>query len=206
MKIRSTLAIAAFSVVSAASSQAATLATFAFTGGSLANSATPIAGLTVSNVSTASSFNSFLTGSGFDSAAQISGASNFFAPTTQATAGNALSFTLTAGPGVTFSLDGFSFIARSTLAAPGDIGFRVGATAYDFSSTYSNNSVITTISNSALGVTGATARTITIQGWNSTGASALQLDNLSLTGTVVPESSSALLGALGALALLRRRR
>jgi hypothetical protein len=199
------LAALVFSAMAAVSSQGATLATFNFTGESLANSAAPITGITVSNVSTASSFNTFTSSSGFDSAAQISGASAFFSsPTTQAAAGNALIFTITADAGYEFSLDGFSFIARSTAQAPPDIGFKIGLNSYDFSDSYSNDSTITTISNQLLGLTGLTSATISIQGWNSSGTSALQLDHLVLSGSVIPEPSSALLGGLGHLALLRR--
>jgi hypothetical protein len=197
----------AFSALAAVSSQGATLATFDFTGESLSSSAATIIGITVSNVTTDSSFNSFTSSTGFDTAAQISGAASFFSsPTTQATAGNALSFTITAAPTFTFSLDGFSFIARSTAQAPGDIGFKIGLNSYDYSESYFNNSTITTISNSSLGLSGLTTATISIQGWNSTGSSALQLDNLVLTGSVIPEPSTTLLGGLGLLALLRRRR
>lgn len=202
-----TLALVAFSALAAVSSQGAILANFDFTGGSLANSAAPITGITISTVSTASSFNSFTSSSGFDSAAQISGASAFFSgPTTQAAAGNALVFTITAGQGYEFSLDGFSFLARSTAQAPADVGFEIGSNSYDFSGSYSNDSVITTISNQLLGLSGLTSATISIQGWNSSGTSELQLDNLVATGTVIPESSAALLGGLGLLTLLRRRR
>jgi hypothetical protein len=206
MKIKSTiLAVMVIYGLAAVSSEAAILASFNFTGGSLVNSAAPVAGITVTNVSTGSAFNSFTSANGFDSAAQISGASAFFSgPTTQATAGNALVFTVTAAPGYEFTLDGFSFIARSALQAPGDIGFKIGASSYDFSGSYSNDSTTTLISNQTLGLTGLTSATISIQGWNSTGTTALVVDNLVLTG--VPEPSAALLGGLGVLALLRRRR
>jgi hypothetical protein len=208
MKLQSTsLAIMAFSAIAAVSSQGATLATFDFTGESLSSSAAPITGITVSTVSSGSTFNAFTSATGFNSAAQISGASAFFSgATSQATVGNALVFTITAAPGYEFTLDGFSFIARSTAQAPADIGFKIGSNSYDFSSSYSNNSTITTISNQSLGLTGLTSATISIQAWNATGSSALQLDDLVATGTVIPEPSAALLGGLGMLALLRRRR
>jgi hypothetical protein len=208
MKPKSTsLAIMAFSALAAVSSQGATLATFDFTGESLSSSAAPITGITVSAVSSGSTFNTFTSSSGFNSAAQISGASSFFSgATSQATVGNALVFSITADPGYEFTLDGFSFIARSTTQAPADIGFEIGSNSYDFSSSYSNNSTITTISNQSLGLTGLTSATISIQAWNATESSALQLDNLVATGTVIPEPTAALLGGFGLLALLRRRR
>jgi|GEM_PF-1855056 len=206
MNIKSSLlALVTISALCASSSQAATLASFSFPAGVTTNGATPTAGITVTSVTTDSSFNSFTSSTGFDSAAQISGASSFFAATSQAAAGDALVFTITADPGYSFSLDGFSFIARSTAQAPSDIGFKVGLTAYDFSLSYSNDSTITTISNQALGLTGLTSAVISIQGWNSTGTSSLQLDNLVATGTIVPEPSTTLLGAVGVLVLLRRR-
>ncbi len=186
--------------------QAATLANFNFNEGSLSNAAPPYSGITISTLASDSVFLSFTSQTGWDSAAQISGASNFFTPTSHVGAGNAVTFTITAASGFRFSLDGFSFQARSTLTAPGDIGFRIDSNFYDFSSSYSNNSTITNISNSSLGLTDLTSATISIQGWNASGAGALQIDNLILNGTVVPEPSSFILCMFGALTLLRRRR
>ncbi|WP_411826962.1 hypothetical protein [Luteolibacter sp. AS25] len=202
-----TLGIIAVSAISSLTCGAASLASFTFDGGSLANSAAAITGLTVTNVSTASSFNSFVNTSGFSSGAQISGAGSFFSPTSQAAAGNALVFTLTAASGYQFSLDGFSFEARSTGDAPANIGFKVNTTSYSFAG-YSNNATKTTVSNSALGLTGLSSATISIQGWTASGTSALQLDDLLATGTVIaiPEPSAAVLSAFGLLALLGRRR
>ncbi len=188
------------------SAQAATLANFNFTGGSLANAAAPISGLTISPLTSASVFLSFTDNTGWSSAAQISGATSFFTPSTHAAAGNAVTFTITAASGFRFSLDGFSFLARSTATAPPDIGFRIGADRYDFSESYSNNSAVTSISSSSLGYASLTSATISIQGWNSSGTGALQLDNIVLSGNVIPEPSTAILCMFGALALLRRRR
>lgn len=189
------------------SSHGATLASFSFTDGSLANDAPGITGLSVSQIDTDSGFNTFTSVSGLDSAAQISGASSFFSgPTTQAMAENAVFFTITALDGYTFSINTFSFTARSTGDAPADIGFTIGANVYDFSSSYSNDSNITPISSSSLGLSGMSSVVIAIQGWNATGSSALQLDNLNVTGTVIPEPSIFCLVSLSALTLLRRRR
>lgn len=188
------------------SAHAATLANFNFNEGSLANAASPISGLAISTLASDSAFNIFTSQTGWSSAAQISGAANFFTPTSHAGAGNAITFTITAASGFRFSLDGFSFQARSTATAPGDIGFRINSHAYDFSGSYSNDSVITNISNSSLGLTDLTSATISIQGWNTSGSGALQLDNLVLNGTVVPEPSTFILCMFGALTLLRRRR
>ncbi len=186
--------------------QAATLANFNFTGGSLANAASPISGITISTLASDSAFNSFTSSSGWDSAAQISGAANFFTPTTHAAAGNAVFLTITAESGYSFSLDSFSFLARSTATAPADIGFKIDSSFHDFSGTYSNNSAITTILNSSLGLTGLTTATLSIQGWNASGSGAIQLDDIFLTGSVVPEPSSVILVMLGSIAFLRRRR
>ncbi len=188
------------------SAPAATLANFNFTGGLKSSAASSIPGITISEITSNSGFNLFISSSGWDSAAQISGASNFFTPTTHAAAGNAVTFTITAASGFRFSLDEFSFQARSTPNAPGDIGFRINSHFYDFSGSYSNNSIITNISNSSLGLTDLTSATISIQGWNASGAVELQLDNLILNGTVVPEPSTFILSMFGALTLLRRRR
>jgi len=48
--------------------------------------------------------------------------------------------------------------------------------------------------------------TVSIQGWNSSNTGALQLDNIVLLGTVIPEPSSILLLMFGTLVLLRRQR
>jgi hypothetical protein len=190
-----------------ASAHATTLANFDFTGGVLSNSASSIPGITISSLSTESAFNSFTSSSGWDSAAQISGASGFFStPTTHSAAQNAVFFTLSAASGYSFSLDSFSIRARSTATAPADIGFKIDSTLYDFSESYSNDSTITSVSNSSLGLSGLSSATISIQGWNASGSSALQLDDIILTGSVIPEPTSAVLAALGALTLLRRRR
>lgn len=189
------------------SAHATTLANFDFTLGSLSSSASPIPGITVSSLSSGSAFNSFTSSSGWDSAAQISGASGFFStPTTHSAAQNAVYFTISAASGYSFSLDSFSFLTRSTATAPADIGFKIDSTPYDFSASYSNDSTITSISNSSLGFSGLSFTTISIQGWNASSTGALQLDHIVLTGSVIPEPSTALLAAAGALALLRRRR
>ena len=201
------LRIGAFSLSLCLTSRSATLAIFNFSNGSSENSAAPITGLTVSSIATDSGFNSFTSSTGWDSAAQISGADLFFSsPTTHASAENAVYFTLTAAEGYSFSLENFSFLARSTRQAPADIGFKIGNTSYDLSGSYSNNSTITTLASSLFGFSNLTSVTISIQGWNASGSSPLQLDNIHLTGTVIPEPSVAWLCGLGCLLLLRRRR
>lgn len=186
---------------------AATLANFDFTAGSLSNTVIPNDGITISMLASDSNFNAFTSSSGWNSAAQISGADEFFSdPITHSTAQNAIYFTITAAFGYSFSLDSFSFLARSTSSAPKDIGFKINSSSFDFTDQYSNDSVITTISNSSLGLTGLTSATISIQAWNANGAVALQLDNIFITGSVVPEPSSAILIMLSAITLLRRRR
>jgi len=186
------------------------IAIFDFTGESLADSASTT-NLVVSEVSTNSSFNSFTSATEWDSAAQVSGAGNFFsAPTTQADASNAITFTITANSGYEFSISGFSFQARSTSTAPADVGFIINGTLYDFSANYSNDSTITTISQGSLGFTELTAATISIQGWNSSSSGALQLDNLQVTGGVsaVPEPGSfaLIVGCLGLTFVMLKRR
>lgn len=194
-------------IISLSSAHAATLANFNFTDGSLSSSATPIAGLTISPIGSESNFLSFTSSTGWNSAAQISGASGFFSsPTTHQAADNAVYFNITAAPGYSFSLESFSFLARSTGDAPADIGFKIGTTLHDFSSSFSNNSTITSISNTSLALTGLTSATISIQGWNASGSTALQLDNIVLTGSVIPEPSTFILVIFGSVALLRRRR
>jgi hypothetical protein len=52
-----------------------------------------------------------------------------------------------------------------------------------------------------------TATTFRIYGWDNISTSGnLRVDDVQLNGTVAPEPSTALLGSLGVLALLRRRR
>jgi hypothetical protein len=189
------------------STHAATLAQFNFTSGSLASTADPIPGITISAIASDSTFLSFTSSTGWDSAAQISGASLFFSnPTSHSAAANAVYFTVTAADGYSFSLDGFGFLARSTATAPSDIGFRINSYSYDYSEAYSNNSTITSISNPSLGLTGLKSATVSIQGWNSGNSGALQLDNVVLLGTVIPEPPSILLLMFGTLVLLRRQR
>lgn len=189
------------------SANAATMANFNFTDGSLSNAASPISGITVSPLASASNFLSFTSNTGWNSAAQISGAAGFFSsPSTQTAAQNAVHFTITATSGYHFSLDGFSFLARSTASAPADIGFKINASLYDFGDSYSNNETITSISSSSLDLTNLTSATISIQGWNASGSASLQLDNIILTGSVIPETSTLILFMSGALLLLRRRR
>lgn len=206
-----TLAALAITFCSAASAQ---IAEFTFTGGSLADSA-GTANITVSDVSSSATggtngFNTFSSSSGWNSAAQISGAGSFFSSqVTQAAAGNAISFTITANSGFVFSITDFSFQARSTATAPSDIGFTINGTPYDFSGSYSNNSTITTISQSSLGFANLTSATITIQGWNASSSGALQLDNIAVSGSVVPEPGTfaLLAGCFGmAIVMLKRRR
>ena len=199
--------IGVFSLSLCLASHSATLAIFNFSNGSFENSAMPIAGLSVSSIATDSGFNAFTSGTGWDSAAQISGANSFFSsPTSHFAAGNAVYFTVTAAQGYHFSLDSFSFLARSTSHAPADIGFKMGDAFFDLSSSYSNNSTITTLANSLFGFNNLSSITISIQAWNSSGSSALQLDNIQLTGTVIPEPSVAWLCGLSSLLFLRRRR
>ena len=189
------------------------IAIFDFTGGSFADSAGSTK-LAVSDVSTDATggtdgFNVFTSTSGWDSAAQISGAGNFFStPTTLAAAGNAIIFTITANSGYEFSISEFSFQARSTGAAPADIGFTINGTPYDFSESYSNDDVITTVSQNSLGYTGLSTATISIQGWNSSGSSSLQLDSIQVTGSAVPEPGSFALiaGCLGMVSIMLKRR
>lgn len=187
---------------------------FNFAGGSLSDSANT-SNILVSNISTQATggtdgFNAFTSSSGWDSAAQISGADNFFSsPTSLAAAGDAIVFTISAQSGFTFSITDFSFQARSTSTAPADIGFTIIDDTYDFSSDYSNEGEITTISEDALGFSGLSSATISIQGWNASSSGSLQLDNILVSGAVspVPESSTfALLAGILALASVMFRR
>lgn len=186
------------------------IAEFNFNGESLTDSANA-ANLTVSNVSTNApgSFNSFTSSTGWDVAAQISGASGFFSdPTSQEAAGEAIIFTIAADSGYDFSISEFSFQARSTSTAPSDIGFTINGIQHDFSASYSNNSTITTILQGSLGFSSLTNATIAIQGWNSTSSGALQLDNIQVTGSVVPEPGTFALfaGCLGMTFVMLKRR
>jgi hypothetical protein len=72
--------------------------------------------------------------------------------------------------------------------------------------------VNTSVTMAMSGFTGLTNRTVTFtfvdssQGNNKTESIYSYIDNVTLTGTVIPEPSAALIGGLGVLALFRRRR
>lgn len=168
--------------------------------------------ITVGNAETDSHFNSFTSASDWDSALQVSGASGFFSiPQNQASAGDAFYFTIDVASGYVFTVSEISFQARSTSGAPQQVGFSLGSLSHDFGSLFSNDSEITTLSESALSLQLTGSDTFAIQGWGSSGASALQLDNIQIRGTLtaIPEPSTyaAILGAvtLGMVFYQRRR-
>ncbi|HMP73667.1 MAG TPA: PEP-CTERM sorting domain-containing protein [Kiritimatiellia bacterium] len=117
-------------------------------------------------------------------------------------------FTITANPGYTFSLTDISFLYRATAAGPESIGYAInGANITSFG----RGSTLTESHVNTLNLTGLTSAEVRIQGWVPTGGTSsgggdFRIDDIRLTGTVVPEPGSLALLGLGALMVLHLRR
>jgi hypothetical protein len=120
-------------------------------------------------------------------------------------------FTITADTDYLIDITGISFSALATGAGPSALGVSIGSSAiggFDLGS-----ATLLAVSQPVSGYNGLSSVEIRIQGWlngsrSSTGSGDLRIDDLVVEGRVapVPEPGSCLLGALGALGLLRRRR
>ncbi len=183
---------------------------FSFDDGSLIpeNDYDPI---TIGNAETESHFNSFTNSTGWDSALQVSGANGFFStPQNQATAGDAFFFSIDVASGYVFTVSEISFQVRGTGGSPQQVGFSLGSLSHNFGALFSNDSEIKTLSQSSLSIQLTGADRFAIQGWGSSGASALQLDNIRITGslTAIPEPSTyaAILGAVALGIVFYQRR
>lgn len=203
----------------AATASAAVVASYPFTG-SLNSTDTELN-------STASAF-----GWAYSSNAGLSGAGNVFVrsdvtPGDQALAlsGNSyFTFTLTPGAGITLDLTTLTFdtlynnagtsVANAVAATyflrySGDsFGANIGASfTENYQDTSAGTATARSVDLSALNdITTATEFRIYIYDGSSNLNRTVRLDNVVLNATVIPEPSAALLGSLGLLALLRRRR
>jgi len=210
MKIKSTLlALAAFSAFGVVSSQGATLAAYTFPATNSLTATTVANDLTVSNftVSAGTISTNQTAGTDFPNEPFVQGNAGWTS-TTQAAAKNFF-FTITANPGFTFSLENITFNGLASSAGPSAIGLAVGTT--NITSVNAGSGALVAFNSPITGQTGLTTATIRIQGWDNgsrttSGGGDFRIDDLVVSGTVVPEPSTALLGSLGALALLRRRR
>jgi len=226
MKIKSTLlALAAFSVLATISSQAAVLLQFDFTGSTAAAASnTQSSTFSTTNVSASTitrgagidannAANSFR-GTGFSNNGIALANTDFFQFTVSASGANPLTIqsitgnfngtaSFTASPGVTLGY-GYSTDGGATFTlAPTFTQVGAGVATYTF--TGADATALTNV-NSATFKLFASGQTTTggfgYQSAATAGTIGLQVDGIA----PVPEPSSALLGALGFLALLRRRR
>ena len=216
--------------IASSTAHAATLATFNFDNSTLANS-TPTSGYTVTdlsfpttgtaleNMNTVTVTNSVaFAGNGTNNnKLQFSTSGQFQStPALGVTAGQYLTFTITATTG-TLDLTALNLDHSRTSSAPRQLAV-YGATAanptFSLLQTYSNGNSTTPLALDTLdltnksisfaGITSATFRLVMFE--HNTNKGVGQFDNIVLSGTVIPEPSTALLSALGILALLRRRR
>lgn len=132
-------------------------------------------------------------------------------------------FTVSANAGNTLNLTSLDFLARMATTNNGTVrglevwattnggpfSFATGTPAFQLNSlTTDRNSSGTAISIDLSGAQYQNANSITFRVFNpgTTGFHGLDLGDFTLNGTVIPEPSVALLGGLGLLGLLRRRR
>lgn len=189
---------------------AATLVTYTFPA---ANSLSPTFQATHTNSSAVSLSSSTIdqnvtTGADFVNEPYIQGRG--WNASTQATA-KYFTFTINAEANYLIDITGISFNALATGAGPSALGVAIGSTAigsFDLGS-----ATLLAVSQPVSGYNGLSSVEIRIQGWlngsrTSSGSGDLRIDDLVVEGRVVPvpEPGSYLLGALGALGLLRRRR
>jgi hypothetical protein len=189
---------------------AATLVTYAFPA---VNSLSPTFQATHTSSSAVSLSSSTIaqnvtTGADFANEPYIQGSG--WTATTQATA-KYFTFTITADPNYLIDITGISFNALATGAGPSALGVAIGSTA--IGSFNLGSATLLEVSQPVSGYNGLASVEIRIQGWlngsrSSTGSGDLRIDDLVVTGSVapVPEPGTLLLGGLGALGLLRRRR
>lgn len=119
--------------------------------------------------------------------------------TTQAAA-KSFQYTITAASGYTFSITNISFRSYATAAGPSAVGFAIDAT--DLYAVNSPNSALLLVDQVVSGQTGLTTATVKIQGWlngsrSSSGAGALRLDDVVISGIVTPNGPIATLADNG---------
>jgi hypothetical protein len=220
MKIKSTLAVMAFSALAAVSSQGALVAYWNFNGLSITTASSPGSGGVPTSIAADS-------GTGSVSLAGFTGLVDDFAGDTLNAVGSdpavvTLSLVSNAGNGsfvdVTFSTVGFTDIVLTFATRGTGTGYNSGIWSYSTDgSIFTVTSAGNTSSNSStwalrtVDLTGVTAAEnqasltlrYTVDGATSTSGNN-RIDNLQVNA--VPEPSAALLGVLGLLGFLRRRR
>ena len=215
------LSAASLILVSAVGTNAAVLVTYNFDSDTLSNSTTTV-GYTVTDLS----FPTATVGvNSVSYAANGGGRKLLFANTDweetaalSIAAGQYLTFTMTADSGNTFNLDTLSLDHSRTNSAPRQLGIYASTDidpTFTLLQTFSNNNNSTPppigpvdLTNKSItfnGVNTVTFRLVTFDDNTSPGVA--QFDNIVVSGSVIPEPSTALLllGGFGALALLRRR-
>ncbi len=206
---KASLAIAGLSILTVVHSQGATIAAFQFPATNSVVATTSGDNLTIgdfslssggvqTNITTGNYFPNepYVQGSGSWNSATQTGAKNFF-------------FTITASPGVTFTIENVSFNAYATGTGPTAFGLAVGTT--NITSVDAPDQSLVAFNSPVTGQSNLSSATIRFQGWDNgsrvtNGNGDFRIDDILVTGTIIPEPSTTLLGALGALALLRRRR
>ncbi|TAG11304.1 MAG: hypothetical protein EAZ42_01130 [Verrucomicrobia bacterium] len=221
----STLAVLAFSALMAASSHAAIMVWNFTDGNSTVDSGTPV-NFAISDMSIGNSNGTVATPINSSSPSTYTGASgtnnigNAFRTGPLGTGvgqSGYLEFTVTPFSGFTFILSDMDFGMRSTLTGPLSYALRASSDAYTaniFTGSNANNGLWTlknntfTAFNSTVPGASVTFRLFAFDGAGNAAPSTIngRFDDISIDLTAIPEPSSALLGAIGALGLLRRRR
>ncbi len=117
------------------------------------------------------------------------------------------SFTLTPGPGFTINFENFVYTAESSNTGATSFAFRssVDSFAANIGTPTATGATIVLGAPSYQGVSSPIE--FRFYGWGaSAAAGSFSINDFTFNGEVIPEPSSALLGALGVLGLLRRRR
>lgn len=194
-----------------ANAQAATLAGFTFPASDALEPTTVAGNLTVSDLAiTSGTISTNITfGSYFPNEPYVQGNSGWTSSTQ--TGAKAFTITITADPGFEFSIDNVFFRGYATGAGPAAIGFAIGST--NLFAVDAPSSSLVVVDETVSGQTGLTSAVISIQGWDNdsrttSGGGDFRIDDVEISGTVtaVPEPAIALLGGLGLIGLLRRRR
>lgn len=116
-------------------------------------------------------------------------------------------FILNAETGFTFDLTLISFKHRATANGPGTVGISIDGIDYSGSGD-SVSTTVTTYESESLNLSDLTTATIVLQGWDSggSGGGEFQMNDLQVSGTVIPEPGTIALLALGLAGVFGLRR